>query len=505
MRRRDETKEPIALRTRSASSASGASGVRFRQDQLRDDDSEDTLDDSFLTDSSDLTDLTDDDVLELATRPRRKAAPQRFYFEGEEDDEPEDEEPAAQDERRAKARLLKQLRRPEPSEDGDDIHDYLQTLPLEQCQRYYERHRQLEEQPAKPARVQLYDILPNLSAANADAIFERIKQLEDTDPFSSEGAKLAGWVKVALSVPFGVVRPLPSDDDALPRIEAAMNAAVHGQAAAKGAVIQAAAQMMAAPEGVPPILAFVGPAGVGKTTLARALGGSVGLPFFQLSAGGSGDRAVWAGHSLTYEGSQPGSVLQGLRRAGALNPVIFIDEFEKVSDRHGGELSNWFIHLLDDSQRHEFVDEYLDMPVDLSRALFVLAVNSLDGVDPVLRNRIEPIHFTAPDLDGKVEIARRHQIPRALANCNLDGVTFDDATVRHIVVRTADEDGAREQGRAIARVVSRINVLRRGGAALDLPYRDVDVAAPLRVTTDLYDRLTAGDKRPDQPNPYMYM
>ncbi len=504
-RRNDEPKEPIASRTRSASSRSG---VRFRQEHLREgpSDLEDGLDDDLLTSLSDSDSDGDDTILfQLRRSNRTFAPPHRFAFDSDDTSTDNPDEPdASREERRSKSKLLKVLRRPEPSEDGDEVSDFLTTRSLQECQTYHDRHLQLEGRPPKPPRVVLYDLLPSMSATNAKAVFERIKQLEDSDPFSSEGSKLAGWVKTALSVPYGVRRPLPSDDDALLRISRAMDQAVWGQAAAKDAMLQAAAQMMAAPDGVPPILAFVGPPGVGKTTLARALGGAIGLPYFQLNAGGSGDRSVWAGHSLTYEGSQPGCVLQGVRRCGALNPLIFIDEFEKISSRHGNELGNFMIHLLDDSQRHEFVDEYLDLPIDLSGALFVLALNDLEAVDSVLRNRIQEVHFVAPDQEGKIAIAQQHLVPSALRNCALKGVRFADADLAHVIARCEAEPGVRNLKRAIARAVNRINVLRRGGDRLDLSYSGVDVAGEVRVTPDLFDRLTRGDKAPERPNAHMY-
>jgi MoxR-like ATPase len=515
LRRRpgDELKEPIALRTRSTSSRSGR---RYQRELdltgLSETDSEASEASEASDDSDDVDDVdVDDSFAERRNEVRRSkrsiGPPMRLSFESESTDVAS-EDTGAREERRDKARLLKLMRRVDPVEDEDEVADYLKTCGVDECREYYERQQQLEGQPAKPLRIQLYDLVPRLTAAAAQSIFERVKQVEDTDPFSSDGAKLSAWARTVMSIPFGVRCPMSTDAGALGRVSQALDAALYGQTAAKDAMLQAAAQMMAAPDGIPQVVVLVGAPGVGKTTLARALGKAMGLPFQQISLGGSGDVQVVKGHSMTYEGSRHGSIVRAIRDAGVLNPVILLDEADKLSDRGGGELGNLLIHMLDDSQRHEFVDDYVDIPVDLSGVLFVLAVNDLELVSPVLRDRLHEVHFDSPDLEAKTEISLRHLLPAALRNCGLDeaDVQLTRKDVAHIVSRVQDEPGVRGLGRAIKAAVMRVNVLKRGGAGLNLPYSKVDVSAtPVRIDPATFDALTTGNRPRNLRHAHMYM
>jgi hypothetical protein len=525
LRRRpdSETKEPIALRTRSGSSRS----TRFRQEQLLSDSDSDLGEESdnmgLDTESDNDISGSDSDVgREVRRSTRTFAPPARFVFEFESSDagsedtasqevrryrgrrHPEDE--AARDERRDKSRILKLMRRVEPDEAGDEIDDFLQKCDVGQCRAYYERHQTLSGGGAKPLRIQLYDLMPSLTTTNAACIFERVQQIEDSDPFSSEGAKLSGWAKTVMSIPFGHHCPLPTDDGALSRVSAALDQALYGQRAAKDALLQAAAQMMSSPTGTPTVLVLVGAPGVGKTTLARALGTAMGLPFQQISLGGCRDAQQLRGHGFCYEGSECGTIIKALRRSQAMNPVILLDEADKVSDGNN-EVSNFMIHLLDNSQRHEFVDDYVDMPVDLSKVLFVLAVNDLEAMHPVLRNRLQEVPFESPDTEAKIEIALRHLVPDALRNCGLtdDDIVFTRGDLAHIAQRARSEPGVRDLARAISSAVMRVNVLMRGGGGLDLAYKAVDVSErPVRIDPATFDALSSGDRAEAVPNPYMY-
>ncbi len=269
---------------------------------------------------------------------------------------------------------------------------------------------------------------------------KELKRLERMSDASAEYSMLRTWLDWMLQLPWS---KLDSESIDIEHARRVLDEDHYGLEKIKRRIVEYLAVRKLNPQGRSPILCFVGPPGVGKTSLGQSIARALGVKFARVSLGGVHDEAEIRGHRRTYIGALPGNIVQSLRKAGTRNPVVMLDEIDKLGAGIQGDPSSALLEVLDPEQNNTFRDNYLGLPFDLSKVVFIATANMLDTIPGPLRDRMEVIELTGYTEEEKVQIARRYLVRRQL---EANGLTPERATITDEALRQIARDHTREAG-----------------------------------------------------------
>ncbi|HEY3786798.1 MAG TPA: endopeptidase La [Steroidobacteraceae bacterium] len=321
---------------------------------------------------------------------------------------------------------------------------------------------------------------------------KELKRLQRMSEASPEYGMVRSYLDTLVALPWSAT---DVEDIDIERSRRILDEDHYGLEKVKRRILEYLAVRKLNPQGRSPILCFVGPPGVGKTSLGQSIARALGLKFVRASLGGVHDEAEIRGHRRTYVGALPGNIVQGLRKAGTRNPVFMLDEIDKLNASYQGDPASALLEVLDPEQNSTFRDNYIGQPFDLSRVLFIATANVLEGIPGALRDRMEIIQLTGYTDEEKLQIARRYLVQRQLKANGLEAAqaTITDEALARLIREYTRESGCRNLEREIGALLRRAAMRIAEGkvTSVQLDAADVpEILGPSRFENEVAQRTS---------------
>jgi len=302
-----------------------------------------------------------------------------------------------------------------------------------------------------------------------------LKRLVKLPPAAPDHQVIRSYLELVLELPWNTVT---EDHLDITHVRSVLDEDHYGIQDVKERILEHLAILKLNPEAKSPILCLVGPPGVGKTSLGQSIARALERKFERLSLGGLHDEAELRGHRRTYVGAMPGRLIQALRRAGTKNPILMLDEVDKVGHDFRSNPASALLEILDPEQNHTFRDNYLDLPFDLSKVMFITTANSLDTISRPLMDRMEIIRLAGYSHQEKLEIANRYLWPRRLKEAGLQDkpLTLEEDVIPHIIKRYTREAGVRQLEQMLGKLTRKV-ALRLVETSPDTPHPTLTIQA----------------------------
>lgn len=288
-----------------------------------------------------------------------------------------------------------------------------------------------------------------------EQVEKELEKLQRMNPAAAEYSVVLNYVELILDLPWGIYT---KDDFNIKKASKVLSDDHFGLDKVKDRILEYLAVLKLKGDLKSPILCLVGPPGVGKTSLGQSIAKALGRKYVRIALGGLHDEAEIRGHRKTYIGAMPGRIIQSLKKAKSSNPVFILDEIDKIGADYKGDPSSALLEVLDPEQNNAFYDNYLELEYDLSKVLFIATANSLQTIQPALRDRMEIIPIEGYSIEEKLQIAKKHLLPKQLSNHGLKPkqVQLSDKVLERLIEEYTKESGVRELDRQLAAVMRNI-------------------------------------------------
>lgn len=359
----------------------------------------------------------------------------------------------------------------------------------------------------------------NLSDKIKAQLLQKVSHFEKLSTHSSEYFKLKKYMDGILKIPFDKIKKIPvrKNDNVLKinkfitNIKTKLDDCIYGQEVAKQTIIQVIARWITNPKSVGNIIGLHGPPGIGKTSLIKnGLSKALNLPFSFITLGGSTNASLLEGFDYTYEGSKWGRIVDILMENGCMNPVIFFDELDKISDtKSGEEIASILIHLTDPTQNNCFNDRFFSgIEFDLSKAFLIFSFNDINKIHPILRDRITLIKMDGFEMNDKIKIATKYSIPKVCKNIGLplEKINMEEDAIRAIVSTYCREKGMRKLEQCLETLLMKINLYDITKDISNLSMKEeIEIYEPYNISHTLATKLLDPVFRKDDMSTSMRM
>lgn len=346
-------------------------------------------------------------------------------------------------------------------------------------------------------------------------ILDKYDQLIDMKTSNGEYYKLNKYINGIFKIPFDnyIKIPITLNNKSIDiinyfdKIKYSLDSSIYGQTKTKNILLELIAKWITNPKSYGNVIGLCGPPGIGKTTIIKhGLAKALNIPFSFIPLGGTTSSSFLIGHDYTYEGSTWGKIVSIIIEKKCMNPIIFFDELDKVSDtKEGEEIIGTLTHLTDTTQNSTFYDRYYNnIPLDLSKAIFIFSFNDDKKINPILKDRINIVHLDGFNTCDKIEIVKKYSINTICNNIGIsyNNYKFDDITIKYIINNFTEEKGVRNLNRCIEKILMKLNFIRLNGNKIN----NIKIEYPIIINIDLINKFLKDINKPNdffQKNMYI--